>query len=67
MREREAGLLAVLRQGSSAVQRRNEYSGEEGYQQIFFWWKIWVIGTQWIPGNSLGKYGIYFNNINNIY
>lgn len=32
---REAGLLAVLRQGSSAVQRRNEYLGEEGYQKIF--------------------------------
>lgn len=32
---REAGLVAVLRQSSSAVQSGNEYAGEEWYQKIF--------------------------------
>lgn len=35
VREREEGLVAVLRQGSSAVQRKNEFAGEERYQKIF--------------------------------
>lgn len=35
MRGREGGLVAVPRQGSSAVQRKNEFAGEEGYQKIF--------------------------------
>lgn len=53
------------RPGSSADKRGNEYSGEGGYRKSFL---VENLGhTEWIPENSLGKYAIYFNNINNTY
>lgn len=35
MRGREGGLVAVPGQGSSAVQRKNEFAGEEGIRKSF--------------------------------
>lgn len=38
---------------------------EGGYRKSFL---VENLGhTEWIPENSLGKYAIYFNNINSIY
>lgn len=63
--QEEAGRGYERGQALQLIRGEMSISGEGGYRKSFL---VENLGhTEWIPENSLGKYAIYFNNINNTY